>query len=158
MRLNRITPQLAAGSYKTYAIAAPRSTHTRPATCAEVQCPDYLRGWASIIDISTELGKGQAAYIRRLSDRRFSVHEGLMYVAAEQCFKAADAIVTFIFEPGQQCFAEHRVALDREPAFLVKGGDWRGNPRGTPTVVHRGFDDWANDFGEHQDKLARAQS
>ena len=141
----RPTPAMGPENYKTYAIQAPRSTHQRPARCEEVECEHHRNGWQTIVDEATDLGIRQAGYIRTVSERRFAErHEG--------------GLTRFLFYEGQQCFDEHYVSLDREPQFLVLGGDWRGNPRGEAPRVHRSFDDWANDFGEHQDALKRAQS
>lgn len=141
----RINPHLGPEAYKTYAIRAPRSTHQRKATCAEYGCTQYERGWVTRIDESTELGKNQAAYIRSASGRKFTeTHE--------------DGFTNFVFYPGQRCFREHYVSLDREPQFLVLGGDYRGNPRGDKPIMHRNFDDWANDFGDHQNDLWKAQN
>lgn len=145
MDIFRIEPTMGPEMYKTYAIQAPRSTHQRKTTCAEVDCSNHLMGWLTRIDEATELGARQAAYIRNLSNRKFrETRDGQM--------------TCFAFHPGQQCFAEHWVPLDREPQFVVLGGDWRGNPRGEAPRVHRTFDDWANDFGDHQEALKKAQS
>lgn len=136
---------MGAEMYKTYAVQAPRSTHQRRARCEEVDCQFYANGWQVTCDENLDLGMRQAAYIRSVSGRRFQEsHEG--------------GLTIFRFYPEQQCFQEHYVSLHREPEFLVLGGDWRGNPRGTATQVHRNFDDWANDFGDHQDTLKKAQS
>lgn len=140
----RVTPAMDATAYKTYSIRAPRSTHSRKATCAEVGCPNHENGWVTRVDEATELGARQAGYIRRMSGRKFA--EG----------RDEAGLTEFVFPPGQKCFAEHFVPLDREPQYLVLGGDWRGNPRGDAPVVHRTFDDWANDFGDHQDRLRKA--
>lgn len=145
MALFRIEPAMGPESYKTYAIQAPRSTHQRKATCAEVDCEYYLNGWQVKADERTELGARQAGYIRTLSGRRFEE-------------KHEDGFTQFLFYPGQTCFSEHFVSLDREPQYLVLGGDWRGNPRGEAPRIHESFDDWANDFGEHQERLRKAQS
>lgn len=139
-----IPPAMGPESYKTYTIRAPRATHQRKATCAEVDCASYQNGWLTVVDENTDLGKRQAEYIRVLSERHFTeTREG--------------GLTSFTFYPGQSCFREHYVSLDREPQFLVRGGDYRGNPRGEPTRVFRNFDDWANHFGEHQDALRKAQ-
>lgn len=143
--LFRIQPAMGPESYTTYAIQAPRSTHQRKATCAEIECIHYRHGWLTVVDESSELGARQAGYIRATSGRRFEE-------------KSEGGLTHFTFYAGQECFREHYVSLDREPQYVVIGGDWRGNPRGEPTRVHRTFDDWANDFGEHQDKLKKAQS
>ena len=43
--INRIAPNMPARSMQTFQIVAPKETHTRPATCEEAECPQYLRGW-----------------------------------------------------------------------------------------------------------------
>jgi hypothetical protein len=137
--LFRIPPQGKPSDYKTYQILQPRSTHTRPATCQEVDCPNYAYGWRTIVDVSTDLGARQANYIRLKSGRAFTHVQ-------------ADTLVTFIFASGQKCFAEHRVSLECDPIYRIKGGDWRGNPRKVPTIPLPG-NSWVADFGEHQEKL-----
>lgn len=137
----RLNPAMSVDSYKTYQVTAPVATHTRAASCEEVGCQQQEQGWASAIDESTELGQKQAWYIRNQSGRHFREARNQM-----------PGLTLFIFEPGQQCFAEHRVPLDRPALYIVRGGDWRGNPRGE--VVRRKPDEWVDDFATHQDKLA----
>lgn len=136
--VNRITPVGPVQAYQTYAVRAPRSTHTRPATCAEVGCVAYRSGWATTVDPGSELGARQATYITRQSGRRFAQT------------MLPDGRVRFEFEAGQRCFAEHRVSLEREPLFFKRGGDWRANVG--PTLRMTG-QDWLDDFGEHQERL-----
>jgi len=139
----RIAPSLPAGAMKTYGIAAPRSTHWRPATCAEVECLAWRRGWRTIINVRTEFGARQAYYIR--------MHSGRAFTASEP---DAEGMVTFVFPAGQTCFTEHPKRLEREEIYVVRDGDWRGNPRGTTAVRHKRAADWVDDFANHQDRLA----
>lgn len=136
--LNRIEPQGPAQAYKTYQLLQPLATHFRLATCVEVDCQAYLHGWKTVIDESTELGQRQAHYITHESGRRY-VREPIN----------SDGPVTYVFEAGQQCFAQHQQPLEREPLAIVKDGDWRmsQNPRQLRT------EDWVDDFQIHQDKL-----
>jgi hypothetical protein len=144
MMLHRsIMPKMGASAYKTYALMRPRATHTRVALCAEVDCRAMANGWKTIVDVSTELGRRQANYIR--------LHSGRSFTATED-----GTLVTFVFPAGQKCFAEHRVLLEREPLFRIKDGDFRGNPRGTP-VLKLSPIAWRDNFGEHQEKLADKQ-
>ena len=137
----RLPPKLPATAVKTYSLTAPRTTHTRPGTCAEADCPSLARGWLSVIDESTDLGQRQAAYIRRDSGRKF--------VEARNPL----GLTEFTFDPGQACFVEHRVPLEREPLYVVRDGDWRGNPRGTAARIHARPEHWVEDFAEHQQGL-----
>ena len=138
--VNRVTPALPAASMKTYQVAAPLATHWRPATCAEVGCPNYLNGWLTRVPFGSEL----AEEARGLRGRYHFV----------ETREEGDAV--FTFPPGQACFraSAHQVPLERDPVFLVRGGDWRGNPRGTPARAHRRPEDWVDDFATHQQDLA----
>lgn len=144
-QVTRLAPAGNPGLYKTYAISSPLSTHTRVARCSEVDCPNYLRGWRTVIDLSTDLGKRQARYIREKSGRRY-----------QDVSTIDSTLLTLEFSAGQECFAEHRVPLHREPLYLVRGGDYRGNPLGIPPV-QRSERDWVDDFGDHQQKIKDAR-
>lgn len=141
----RIAPSAPAGAYKTYQILAPAQTHYRPGTCVEVRCEAYLGGWRTVVDETTDLGQKQAHYIRHDRTRRH-VEEQLL-----------DGRTSFWFGPGQVCFraGEHRVRLDRPEIYVVRGGDWRGNPGGQRRQ-HANAADWVDDFAEHQDRLKTA--
>ena len=136
----RFLPELPAAGYKTYQIVAPLSTHFRPATCAEIDCPAYTHGFRTTVDERTDLGAGQAHYIRRDAGRRFTEEQ------------AEDGRTVFTFEPGQKCFEPHRLRLDRPERFLVRDGDWRGNPTGQ-RYEHTNAGLWQEDFAEHQDRI-----
>jgi len=137
----RIEPKLPVEAMQTYAIARPRGTHTRPATCAEVSCPAHLHGWVKLVDLGTELGRKQSWYIRTQAGRAFTQ----VTVGTAQ---------TFTFPAGQRCFAQHTVPLDRPSLFVKVGGDWRA--RTTPPLRMREVD-WLDDFANHQDQLSEAQ-
>lgn len=139
--LTRVEPLLPVQAMKTYAIASPISTHFRDGTCEEADCLAYVHGWQTSVDEATDLGQKQAHYIRKLSCRRFTERRTELGLTA------------FEFEAGQKCFATHKVPLERPEVYLVHGGDWRG--RTTPAQIHSGPDPWVNDFGEHQDRIAR---
>lgn len=138
----RMQPQLPVEAMKTYQVLAPRSTHFVPAPCSAANCPHYLNGWRTPIDESTDLGKQQAYYIRNQSGRRYTEDRNML-----------PGVTIFTFEAGQSCFRQHERRLDKPEIFLVKGGDWRGNPTGMKRE-HVNADDWVDDFANHQDKLA----
>lgn len=130
-------------AYKTYQLLQPERTHTKPATCQQVECQRMRNGWRSVMDTSTVVGRKQANWIRLKSGRAFTyVQQG--------------PVVTFTFAAGQRCFEKHRVPLYRDPILRVAGGDWRGNPRGTSTQVLSARS-WTDNFGEHQARLSEAQ-
>lgn len=141
MRLYRPEPVGPVHAYKSYEIVSPISTHYRDGTCDEAGCLAQRHGWRTVVDESTELGQRQAHYIRTQSGRRFTEE------------RTAAGLTDFIFEPGQRCFAVHKVPLERPEIYVVRGGDWRaqvGQPR-----IHTSPDAWVNDFAEHQDRIAR---
>ncbi|GAA2199945.1 hypothetical protein GCM10009787_48920 [Streptomyces bangladeshensis] len=131
---------MGAESYKTYAMVSPLSSHFRPATCAEVDCPHYLNGWR----VRVEGLAPQDIHAAKTSGRRW----------IEQ--RVADGETWLVFEAGQPCFkaSQHRTRVDRPPLYIVRDGDHRGNPRGTKARLHQRAADWQEDFAEHQQKLA----
>lgn len=139
----RIEPKLPPEAMKTYAIVAPKDTHWRDATCAEVECGAWRAGWVTTVDTATPLGAKQANYIRLHSGRHFTPEEA-----------HGSSVVKFWFPPGQTCFQPHRIRLEREEIYLVRGGDHRGNPRGEAGRRHARAVDWVDDFANHQQTLA----
>ncbi|MFF3511531.1 hypothetical protein [Streptomyces sp. NPDC002573] len=138
--MNRIDPAMPVGAYQTYSITSPRDVQVR-AACEQAGCQAWQHGWESAIDERTDLGRTQAAYIRTQSGRTFRE------------MKRGDGLTVFRFEPYQRCFAEHRT---RPEIYLVRDGDWRGNPTGRQRQ-HTSPDDWVEDFGEHQQRIADQQ-
>ncbi|NUR03065.1 MAG: hypothetical protein HOY79_43120 [Streptomyces sp.] len=138
--LSRPQPLMDAGAYKTYEMRSPLSTHFRPATCAEVDCPHYLGGWRVHLEALTP----DLVDAARKSGRRYREE----HIAEGQTF--------LVFEPGQPCFkaTQHRARIDRPPLYIVRDGDFRGNPRGTKARLHQNPANWVEDFAEHQQAIA----
>ena len=137
--INRVEPQMPAAAYKTYTLAAPLATHWRKATCAEVGCPDYLNGWRVRVEgLDAQMLHDARRYGR---NRELPVTEGETWL---------------VYEAGQPCFrsAQHRTRIERPELYLVRDGDWRGNPRGTQARQHSRPEHWVEDFAEHQQGLA----
>lgn len=137
--LNRMTPKLAAAQMKTYSVVTP-AENFRAATCAEVECEAYTKGWQILKEnLSAELLHTIAESGRSYTE--MPIREGETWL---------------VFAPGQACFraATHRLRLDKPELYVVQGGDWRGNPLNVETCVHSGPDPWVDDFATHQDKLA----
>jgi len=88
--------------------ARPRDTHWREASCREVGCQQYLRGWQTVLPANDTINAG---YIRR---------SGLGFREESE-----GQLVRFLFEPGQECFkgraGEHRTPVERDPIL------WRDN-------------------------------
>jgi hypothetical protein len=138
---NRAPMPMPPQMYKTYMIRRPLTTHWRRATCAEVECPRYLRGWKSVLDLSGQDGQNAAAWIRHMSGLRFTES----VTGPHQ--------VTFLFPAGQLCArsGRHRLPLEREPIMLMRHGDHRGNPDSVSRLFSKP-EDWRDDFGEHLER------
>jgi hypothetical protein len=134
-------PLLDPHGYKTYSIHAPIRTHFRKATCTEVDCPDYLNGWRVRLE---HLNEEQRVWVRQ-TGRRYT----------EMAVRPGETWL--VFEAGQPCFraTEHRARVEREELYVIRDGDTRGNPTGRVDRVTG--QQWNDDFGEHQQRLADAQ-
>jgi len=139
-RMNRIEPQGRVQDYKTYQIVSPLSTHWEPATCAQVDCPEYLNGWR----VRVEGLPAEMVLAARTTGRKFTELE----VAHNEHW--------LVFEAGQPCFRAslHRRLLDKQEIFIARDGDFRGNPTGN-VRKHTRPEFWVEDFADHQDRLAR---
>lgn len=134
----RIPPALPVRAMASYIISAPLATHWNLATCADVECPQYLHGWESHIDERTDLGKRQAHYIRRESGRKFTETRNEL------------GVTVFSFEAGQKCFAQHKARNMRDDTYLERGGDHRGY---FSTREHKNADNWTESFALNQDRI-----
>lgn len=137
--VNRLPPAMPVGAYQTYGYSRRRDTVIK-AACQQVGCEAYRKGWDSIIDESTDLGRSQAAYIRTQSGRDFRE------------LKSVEGLTIFRFEPGQRCFTDHQTVAE---SFYVRKGDWREN-RGLIRKHVNGLD-WAEDMQENLDRVRTAQ-
>lgn len=119
---------------KTYQLSAPIQTHYRRATCEEVGCLDHHNGWRVRVETLTDgdlyLAKNCGRHWREIA------------VAAGETW--------LVFEAGQPCFraATHRVRLERETLYVVRGGDRRAYVGARR--VHRRPEDWVDDFATNQ--------
>jgi hypothetical protein len=139
-QLFRIQPVAAPQFYKTYEMASPLSTHWRPATCAEANCQFYANGF----QVRVEGLAPNVLHAVQHSGRKYTVQ------------KVAEGETYLAFEPGQPCLRQstHRVRADRPPLYIVRDGDWRGNPRGTKARLHQKPENWVEDFALHQQSIA----
>jgi hypothetical protein len=135
-----VMPAMGPEYYRTYSLIAPVVTHRRPATCQEVRCPRHVNGWKMGFDTTDAAQAKAIKWIR--------MHSGLSYTTEQVGTKI---ILTFV--AGQNCFDQHTIALEREPFYVVREGDFRGNPRRTQAQRFNA-DDWIDHFANHQDRLA----
>ncbi len=140
--MNRIHPVGQVQDYKTYQILAPKSSHRRPATCAEVECPNYLKGWR----LRVEGLPPEMLHAAKTSGRKFTE----LHVAEGENW--------LVFEAGQLCFraAQHSVPLNKQEIYVVRDGDFRGNPTGN-VRKHTRAEFWVEDMSENLDKVAQRQ-
>lgn len=141
----RAEPAMPVQSYKTYALRDRPVPRARRASCAEVACPNHIHGWRTTLDPHAHAA--QIAHIRN-DTRRKHIET-----------RSDTGQVVFTFEPGQDCYHTINVAgsviqghwVEMQTLYLVRGGDWRAVTE--PARQLRG-DQWTDDFGEHQAKLA----
>ncbi len=138
----RLTPAGPAQAYQTFEIKTPHGpSFERPATCEEVDCDAWRNGWVTRVPF----GSGLAEAVVN-SGRPYAETTGLDTAERE-----------FMFAPGTPCFrsSTHRIAIrpDQPQVFLVKDGDWRGNPMGTRPRVHQRPEDWVEHAQEVTDNV-----
>lgn len=140
--LNRIEPVGPVQGYRTFQIVAPASTHRRKATCAEVECLHYLKGWR----VRTDNLDPQMLHDATHSGRKFTE----LHVSEDENW--------LVFEAGQACFraTQHSVPLNRQEIFIARDGDFRGNPTGN-VRKHTSPENWIEDMSENLDRLRTAQ-
>lgn len=144
-----ITPTGRPSDYKSFSIAAPRTTHWLPATCEQVDCEHWRKGFWAEFDTRTAQGRVQEAYIRHSSGRAF-----------RQVLERSDGeplptgVVRFEFPAGQQCLGADKHTIRREEVgeiFATRVGDYRAHA--TPQVVSA--DGWVNQFLENDERLRK---
>lgn len=143
-QLNRIEPNGPPSAYQTYAAVVPRATHTRPATCAEVECEHHVKGWATTVAPDSDQERLMLRAMRGLVDgiRRHATYD----------HKTRDGFRRYVFPAGQACFraSTHRVPLERDPVTLIRRGDWRR--QGPPQVI--AVDEWIDRFDQNLQAIA----
>lgn len=140
-KLNRIEPVLPAHAFRTFQISAPVATHFRAATCAEVDCPNWLNGWR----VQAESLTPDLLHAAKTSGRRYR-EESL-----------APGVTWLVYEAGQACFraSQHRTPIGRPELYLVRDGDWRqtfGQARQHTRPEH-----WVEEMSENQQRLIDAK-
>ena len=113
----------------------------RVATCAEYGCPRYANGWKTVVP------EGEKADQARSLRGRYRFTET----------RLDGGLVEFVFEPGQECWAQHLMPWDGRERLFQRPGFWRGgywrNPPRDGYEFTRG-DDWVDAFANNQIKVA----
>lgn len=90
---------------KRFAITSPTNTHTKSATCEEVDCEYNKAGWK----VRVETLSSKESYKAATESGRYYTEQ-----------KVAPGETYLVYPPGQQCFAQHRVSIDRPEFYYVK--------------------------------------
>jgi hypothetical protein len=123
----------------TYQASFPKASHWRSATCAEVDCPQYLMGWVTKVIVGSDM----EGYIKADRTRKYKVvNQG--------------EINEYYFEAGQQCFrgeaGVHYKKLERG-AWLTKDATNR-HPLFLERIAMEP-EKWMDEFNEDAYKLRR---
>ncbi len=138
---NRITPRMDPFAYKTYGLINPTETHTVKVDCETFGCQNQREGFLVPAREGTPQGDAIAHAVRSQKQRKFTE------------VKQSDGSTHFIFEPGTECFAAHRMPIGRPPIYVVKDGDWRASDN---RRVHKRAEDWVEDFALNQEAVKEA--
>lgn len=138
-QLSRPEPALPPAAMRTWAVHAPPATHWQVVSCQQYGCLTQQRGFRTILDTATDLGRAQAGYLRTRAGRPHREH------------RSGPSQVTFVFPPGTDCFTTHRQPLGRPALYVVRDGDWRAY--GPATRLRP--DQWVDTMADHLDQLRR---
>lgn len=139
VRTNRQGDCLQPHEMTTFTIAADGPKHRRKATCEEVRCPDFLKGWR----VHVEAVGPELAHTARTSGRK------------HQEVHAAEGETWLVFEAGQRCFraSQHTTRVEDVPELLLIGrGDWRRIVE-RPRKVSAG--EWTDTLGSNVTRLGK---
>lgn len=104
----------------------PKTTHWRRGEC-DMDCANHVNGWQTVVPTVGDL----ADWIRHQSGLRFNE-------------ETKEGLSRFVFPPGQTCFSQHAVALERDPVYIHE-------VRGIRTVQEP--QQWIDTFSEEMHKL-----
>lgn len=119
---------------RDYLIKLPRDTKVK-AACEDVGCDQWMRGWETVCDESSEQGALVAAFIR-------SGQSGRAYREFPPGSHNGQPVSIFRFESGQRCFRNHQT---RPARFAVAQGGRITN--------HERLADWGDDLAQHWDRI-----
>lgn len=138
----RIQPLGPVHGYRTF---GQRVTRRVQATCAEVGCGAYAKGWVTtVLPASEDMATLLAACRGEIDGHRRTY----------TMLALPDGFVRYTFEPGQPCF---KASTHRMPMAVVnyhRVGDWRNAGHPGDVVTHPDTQSWVDEFGAHQQKIA----
>ena len=113
-----------------------RDAHFRIATCKEMECAHYTKGWIT----KAPIGSPEDDYIKSDKSRK--------WIAV----KVDKAEIHYFFEAGQKCFRLHRVKVEKAPFFTV---DQPGRETARLFRANMDFDEWTDRFNEQSYRSTR---
>ena len=113
----RISRSMPEASFRPGLVShSPHPEFWRDGTCEEADCPSYLRGWVTTLNMDPSQGDDEVAmnqlryrYIKEQSGREFTEN-------------VDEFTISLTFPPGQPCFSTHRVPIERDPMFIISSG------------------------------------
>jgi len=128
-----------------FTLSQPLDTHFRPATCEEVDCPQHLFGWVTVLDRECDV---------RLIDDILKSGRHFTRMRSEEASQRASkdlppGMLAFVFPPGQQCFRQHVMPVGREPFLAYQRGVAMGAGGAFVPVEDRRQHVKVSDFTEH---------
>ena len=94
----------------------------RKATCEEVGCISFLKGWVTTLDMSPD----QESHEIQMNQTRYK------YIKDKSGREFTESIDEFVmslrFNPGQTCFSAHHTPIQIDPTFIIMG-------KGTRSIV-----------------------
>ncbi len=142
--VQRLQPRTPVQAMQTYRISRPAATHTRPATCEEVECPDFVGGYTvrlprgdDRIALLREAAAGRVDGLKRSITYEYRERAEQVFVVSGPCLKATT----------------QRAPIDRPEIYRVRGGDWRANLG--LIRKHSRPEHWVEDMQENLDAVRR---
>lgn len=130
--------------FQTYSLVRPAGRqYWRTITCEQAQCPRWRNGWRTVLNMTVAGDVRTARWIEKSSRRAFT-------------HTLAGSILTFEFSAGQQCFDRHQEAVEREPLYVVRGG--QVGRLGPLVRKHARGEDWRDDMGELLTKVSEERA
>lgn len=136
-------PDLMPDQVKTYEI----EQELVEVTCEDAFCHDYLFGFVTRVDETTDLGQRQAHFIRHDKSREHLEESD------------ESGLTRFTFPPGTKCFAppdrpRHTKPQEGTERLLEYVGDWRGVAGSF--IEHDRAEVFLQSWAEHQQRLKDA--
>lgn len=154
---------------RSYSASSPIPTHFERATCEEIDCPRFLKGFSVKIPLDDDLYAGRVRAAREMGAAVEALVTDNDWTPVDVTVPPWDVDIDgvvrnmpqgkfhlFLFPPGTTCTmaAQHKKRRDREPEFYVNSRFNNKQQRVVGGQQLRG-DDWLESFAEDLDAKAR---